>query len=133
MERRIPARLSAAEGRKFAFTVGGAFLVLTAILVWRGHMPVAYVTGSLGSLLALSGIVIPGKLSSVYNGWMAFGEAISKVTTPIFMGILFYGVLMPAGVLRRVFGGNPVLRPTGSGSYWVARTDSRKSDLQRQF
>ena len=34
----IPARLTAAEGRKFAFTVAAAFLVLAALLWWRGRL-----------------------------------------------------------------------------------------------
>ena len=48
---RIPTRLSAAEGRKFAFTVGIAFLVLAGISYWRGHTRVPVVLGSLGGVL----------------------------------------------------------------------------------
>jgi hypothetical protein len=132
LEGRIPARLTPAEGRKFAFTVGAAFLVLGGVVLWRGHDTVASVFGSIGTLLAIAGVLVPGHLGPVYRGWMAFGLALSKVTTPIFMGVLYFGVLGPAGVLRRTIGSNAVLRPRGE-SYWIPRELSRKSDLQRQF
>jgi hypothetical protein len=132
LEARIPARLTAAEGRKFAFTVGAAFLVLAAIVVWRGHVTVATVFATLGATLGLAGVIVPGKLGPVYRGWMKFGLALSKVTTPIFMGIVYFGVLGPTGLIRRAMGKNAVLRPRGE-TYWVGRDLARKSDLQRQF
>ena len=53
----IPARLSAAAaGRKFAFTVGAAFLVLAAILWWRSHLRTAYTFGGIGATLGLLGL-----------------------------------------------------------------------------
>jgi hypothetical protein len=132
LEARIPARLTAAEGRKFAFTVGAAFLVLAAIVLWRGHVTVATVFATLGTTLGLAGVIVPGKLGPVYRGWMKFGLALSKVTTPIFMGIVYFGVLGPTGLIRQAMGKNAVLRPRGE-TYWVGRDLTRKSDLQRQF
>ena len=66
----IRTRLTRSEGRKFGLSVGTAFLALTALLVWRGHIPAASVTGTLGGLLLLGGLLIPGKLGPVYAAWM---------------------------------------------------------------
>jgi hypothetical protein len=133
LEAGIPARLTPAEGRKFGFTVGGAFLVLSGITWWRGHEIPMYVLIGLGSLLILGALIIPGKLGPVYRGWMKFGEAISKVTTPIFMGIVFFGVLTPTAFIKRIFGGSKLIPSRAAATYWHERGTNRRGDLKRQF
>lgn len=134
MARRNTTRLTPREGRKFAFTVGTAFLVLAGVLFWRGHERFATAFGAIGGTLLLAGLVIPGRLGPVWHGWMAMAHAISRVTTPIFLGIVFYLVLTPIGVLRRITGGNPVFHKAEDGGYWLPRDAAhRRSDLRRQF
>ena len=135
MERRIPARLSPAEGRKFAFTVGAAFLVLAGIVWWRGHDTVATGFGGLGGTLLVLGVVIPGRLGPVYRAWMGLAFAISKITTPIVMGITYFVVLTPIGLVMRLVGYNPIRRAETEGSFWVSRPEGsgRRSNLSRQF
>jgi len=131
----IPARLTAREGRRFGLTVGGAFLVLAAIAWWRGGAVATNVFAALGSLLALAGLVIPTSLGPVERAWMGLAHAISKVTTPIVMGVMYIVVLTPVGLLRRTFGGNPLVHPAAGGSYWHPRPEGkrRSSSLERQF
>lgn len=134
MENRVPARLTPAEGRKFAFPVGAAFLVLTGILLWRQHSGPAWVTGTLAGILFLAGLLIPGKLGPVYRAWMGFALLISKVTTPIFMGIVFFVAITPIGLLMRAFGRNPVRHQAKEGTYFVTRpVGARQGNLSRQF
>jgi hypothetical protein len=99
---------------------------------WRGRQPLAIVLGSVGALLWLAGIAVPGRLQPVYRGWMGLAHAISRVTTPVFMGVVFFVVITPAGLLMRVLGRNPVRHRPTDGSYWKARTDPRGS-LTNQF
>lgn len=114
-----------AQGRKFGLTVGIAFLALTGIVVWRDHMTVAYVTGSLGGLLVLGGLLIPSKLGPIERAWMAMAHKISKVTTPIVMGIVYFLVLAPIGFVVRTIKGNPLVRVEHNGSLWVVRADEK--------
>ena len=134
MEKEIPAGLTPAEGRRFAFPVGIAFLVLSGIVLWRQHMMLVYLFASLGGLLLVAGVMIPSKLGPVYRGWMKFALILSKITTPIFMGIVFFLVIAPIGWVMRLLGRNPVRREEIDGSFWVDRApDQRRSDLSRQF
>lgn len=133
MARAVPARLTAAEGRRFAFTVGGALLVIAALLVWRGRRLGPVIVGSVGVVLMLAGVVVPTRLGPVERGWYALAAAISKVTTPIVMGVLYFVVLTPFAVVSRLFGHRPLQRPAGA-SAWVRRAaDARRGDLERQF
>ena len=130
----IPARLTAAQGRRFGLTVGGAFLLFAGIAWWRGHPTTTSVLGALGGVLSLAGLVIPTLLGPVERAWMQLAHLISKVTTPIVMGLMYLLVLTPVGLLRRTFGGNPMVHEPHSGSYWKSRpAGKRAGDLTRQF
>ena len=134
MARAVPARLTAAAGRRFAFTVGAAFVVLGAVVAWRGSRSVASVVGAIGAVLVVAGLIAPTRLGPVERAWYAFAAAISKVTTPIIMGVLYFVVMTPAGFAMRLFGRNPLVRSRSATSVWVRRpAGARRSDLERQF
>lgn len=138
MARAVSAGLIA-ERRKFALTVGLAFVALGGLLAWRGKPTAATVAASLGGALILGGVLIPGALGPVMKAWFGLSHAISRVTTPIFMSIVYFLVITPIGMLRRAFGGNAMTRQRGpqghpTERFWVERpADRRRSDLSRQF
>lgn len=135
MADRIPARLKKAEARQFGLAVGAAFLALGALVWWRGRRTSPEVFGAIGTALLLLGILLPAALVPVRRMWMAAAEGISKVTTPVFMGIVYFGILTPIGVVRRRFGHSPLERRPGSDSLWSVRdTGTRKpEDMEHQF
>lgn len=134
MERRASARLTPGEGHRFAFTLAPAFLVLAAVLWWRGAPRIAFALAIVGGLLALAGMAIPGRLGPVQRAWMGMAMAISKLTTPILLGIVYYGVITPMGLLRRTIGGNPLRRPRRDvPTHWISRGSATRGDLERQF
>ena len=96
MERPIRARLTRSEGRRFAFPVGLAFLAVASITLWRGHQSASLVLGGLAVALLLAGALIPTRLGPVYRGWMGLALVISKVTTPIFLGVVYFLVITPS-------------------------------------
>jgi hypothetical protein len=129
----VPARLSTRERRKFGLTVGIAFLAFAGISRWRGHDVAPLILASVGGALVIAGILLPQILGPVYHWWMSLARVLSKVTTPIFMGIVYFLVLTPMGILRRVFGSTPVDAKARNGSYWVAHSSSSQGSMTRQF
>jgi hypothetical protein len=125
--------LSRAQGRRFGFTLAPAFLALAALLAWRGRETLAIVAAGLGALLGLAALLIPDRLGPVQRAWMTFALALSRITTPIILGIVWYVVITPMGLLRRIVGGNPLTHREVAGGFWVRRTGSGRSDLHRQF
>lgn len=115
--------------------VGGAFLAITAIMWWRGRMgPLPY-TGGLGALLVLAGLVAPTLLGPVFKAWMGLAHLLSKVTTPIFMGVVYFLVLTPLSFVMRLFGHRGLVHQLHEGGYWEGR-DSAKPEaarMERQF
>ena len=127
-----PAGLSPAEGRRFAFTLAVAFGVLAAVAWWRSHETPATVLGAVAAVFGAAGLLVPARLGPVQRGWMGFAHGISRVTTPIFMGVVYFLVITPIGFARRLIGGNP-LRTHQGGSSWVDRREQPRGDLSRQF
>lgn len=135
MEERVPARLTAAEGRRFALTVGLAFLLLAGLAWWRGRVHVCVVFAAIGSLLILGGLLLPASLGPVFRAWMGLAHLLSRITTPVFLGIVFYVVLTPMGMALRALGASPLPRPGPGSTVWIPRAPDarRRLDMQRQF
>ena len=132
---RIPAGLTRTAGRRFAFTVGGAFLGLAGLAWWRDHVRAAVVLAVVGGVLVLGGLALPGHLGPVYRAWMGLGRAISKVTSPIFLGLVYFLVFTPFGLIMRLTG-RRTLVPSATGvSWWISRGSQRRQrkDMERQF
>lgn len=91
------------------------------------------VLGAVGGALVLGGLLLPGMMGPVQARWMALAHAISKVTTPIVMGFLYFVVLTPAGMLMRTLGHRPLRAEPNRGGYWADRDPDAPSDLSRQF
>jgi hypothetical protein len=110
---------TAKQGRRFALTLAVAFALIAAFTFWRSREGIATVSAAITAILLAAGITIPSRLEPIERGWMKFAALLSRVTTPIFMGIMYFLVLTPAGVIRRTFGRDPLDRPLADGSYWV--------------
>ena len=133
MEAGIPARLTAAQGRKFGFTVGAAFLVFAGIALWRHHTLSPKVLGGLGGALVLAAAIAPTMLGPVERAWMGLAHLLSKVTTPIFMGIVYFLVVTPIALFTRAIGRQPMKHAEKDGSFWIPVPSGGRSDMERQF
>jgi hypothetical protein len=135
LENRISAGLSAArQGRKFGLTLGAVFAALTILFWWRGKHVALQVTTSLSALLIIGAIVVPRHLVAVERAWMRLAELMSAVTTPIFLGIVYYLVFTPIGLVMRLAGHQPMRHPDVNGSLWITRDpQAAQSDLRRLF
>ncbi len=125
--------LTARQGRKFAFTLGFALLVLGGISLWRGHDIVPYVLATPGALLVLAGVIAPTRLGPIERRWMAFGERLSRITSPIILGVIYFGVFTPAGLIRKALGKNSLTAHHKPETAWVRREAKQRSDLKRQY
>jgi hypothetical protein len=120
--------------RHFALTVGAAFVTLAALAYWRGRHGTSIVFGTFGVGLGAAGLLAPARLGPAYRGWMALAVAISKVTTPVFVGVVYFAIFTPLGLAMRLLGRRPLERARGAATFWADRPEgARRSDLRRQF
>ena len=115
--------------------VGGIFL---AIGLWpavvRGAGPRSWALVA-GIVLLAPALVAPRLLAPVYRIWMTIGEALGWVNTRILLGIAFYGLVTPMGLVRRLRGEDPMRRryDAGAESYRVPKPPRPGTHMRRQF
>ena len=106
--------------REFGLIVGGILVLLSSWWLYRGKfIDAASIILATGSLLILFGLLLPRALIYPNKGWMLFAEGLSYVTTRIILGVVFFLVITPIGVIKRLLGWDPLSRrgPRGA-SYW---------------
>lgn len=121
--------------RSFGITCGTVFAVIALwpALVRNGNPHIWAATASL--LLILPALIYPTGLLKVYKGWMAVGSVLSWINTRIILGAVFYLVVTPIGVMRRLYGKDPMGKKLTADveSYRVLRKPRPASHLTRQY
>jgi hypothetical protein len=108
--------------------------LLAALAWWRGRPLGLAVFATLGAFLVLSGLAVPTQLGPISRAWMALAHGLSRITTPLFLGVIFFLVLTPVGWLMRLFGRRSLVHPAAP-SLWLPRSaDARqRADMEHQF
>ena len=114
--------------REFGLLVGGVLLVLSLWWLYRGKFPtLSHVTLPLGGLLVLLGLIFPAALVWPNKAWMALAEVLSFVTTRIILAFVFFVIVTPIGVIKRLFGWDPLHRRAArSDSYWKPYSERQR-------
>jgi hypothetical protein len=108
--------------RSFGLVFTAIFGILGLLPLWHGRTPRVWALILAGILLLVS-ILRPSVLHVANRLWMRFGLLLSRVVNPVVMGLLFYVVVTPIGLIRRMSGSDPLkLRfDSQTPSYWLAR------------
>ena len=65
--------------------------------------------------------------------WFKFGIFLGKIISPIIMGIIFFLVVTPIGLLMRLLGKDLInLKYNNNKSYWIEK-NGPKSKMKNQF
>jgi len=122
--------------RFFGLTFFVVFLIIALLpLLSRGAVrPV--VLGIALAFLAVS-LAAPAWLAPLNRLWLKIGELLHRITSPIILGVMFFGVITPIGFLMRL-AGKDLLRmkfDPHCTSYWIRREPPgpEKTSLKRQF
>ena len=114
--------------------VFAVFFALVTVAPLRHHLPPRLWASAPAALLAILAAVAPKLLRPLNRAWLRVGKLLEKITNPIVMGVLFFVVVTPAGLLMRLFGKDPLrLRlDREAASYWIERpTDLPASESMR--
>jgi len=112
------------EIRKFG-AIGVVFFgTLLAAAVWRDKTLLTYFFGLL-TLLSIGFILWPDQLKPVYLLWLKIAHFMGSKITILMLTVLFYFVITPAALLKRIFGGKPLpVKPDpDADTYWVTRPE----------
>lgn len=106
--------------REFGLLVGGILAVLGGVSLWRrGPLLRNEILLAVGGLLVVLGAVAPRLLVVPNRLWMKLAELLGRVVSPVVLAIVYFLVVTPVGLLRRLTGADPLLRRgPRRDSYW---------------
>jgi len=77
-------------------------------------------------------IIRPNLFTFINKLWIQFGILLGKIISPIVMGLVFFFVVTPTGILVRIFKKDVMGLKRGASSYWINREDKVQS-MKKQF
>ena len=123
--------------RKFGLTTGAIIVVLfTFFFPWvfdLVEMPMW--PWIMAGVLWVPALLVPAVLRPVYNTWMKIGHGIGWVNTRIILGVLFYVLVLPMGLVMRLFGNDPMARKRdeSASSYRIKSVSEPKDRLEKPY
>ena len=79
------------------------------------------------------GLINSKILTPLNKSWFKFGIILGKIVSPFVMGIIFFLVVTPIGLIMRLFGKDLLnLKYNGNKSYWIEKSGP-KSKMKNQF
>ncbi len=99
------------ELRSFGVLVGGIIAGVFGILIpllRGGALNLAFY--ATGSLLILAALGAPGMLRPLHAAWMKLGHILGWINTRIILTFFFFCILLPAGIIMRLAGKDPMNR-----------------------
>ena len=72
-------------------------------------------------------------LTPLNKVWMSFGKLLGNFVSPIVMGIIFFGVVTPTGLILKLFSKDILnLKKNKNDTYWLKK-DNSNNNMKNQF
>ena len=126
--------------RTFGFVFAIVFVVVALLPVLAGsgeHDAVRVWALVVAAVFAITALARPQILTPLNKTWLRFGHLLHKIVNPLIMGVMFFLVITPIGLVMRSLGKKPL--KTGFdknvGSYWTDRVPPGPDpdSMKRQF
>jgi hypothetical protein len=115
-------QVQSSSDRSFGLVFAAVFLIVAFYPLVGGQAVRPWAMTVAGIFLALA-LLIPKTLGPANRLWTKFGLLLHNIVSPLALGILFFLVVTPTGLLMRLFGKDPLrLRfDPAADSYWIQR------------
>ena len=83
-------------------------------------------------IFLILGLINSSFLAPLNLLWFKFGMLLGRIVSPIIMGLVFFGVVTPTGLIMKLFKKDLLrLKRNEKKSYWIER--KTKSEMKNQF
>ncbi|MCW5701512.1 MAG: hypothetical protein AB7I42_01300 [Bradyrhizobium sp.] len=112
----------AGSDRSFGLVMTGAFAAVTALNVWHAGRIWPW-TAALAAVFLIAALLRPAVLNPLNRLWLRFGLLLHRIVNPVIMALLFYGTVLPTGLVMRAMGKDllRLKREPDAASYWIVR------------
>ena len=116
----------------FALIVIGGFGVILPLASERGFF---FLPWLIGGVFIAWGVLAPTSVRPFYRLWMRFGLLMNAIISRVVLGIVFYLMVLPFGIILRIRGSDPLKRQwdPAAVSYRVISDVQDPSQMERPF
>ena len=116
----------------FAAIVVVVFGVVIPLITGNGFV---WIPWAIGGMFALWGLSAPATIRPFYRLWMRFGMLMGAIVNRVVLGVVFYLILLPFGLVFRIRGIDPLRRKWDLKleSYRVISDDPNPEHMNRPF
>ena len=114
-------------------------LVFLAVGIWMvsGGRSEGWFFLAGSALFFIVALACPSILGPLNRAWMKFGLLLSRLVNPLILGVVFFLILTPIAVIRRLLGKDSLHLGSKPGleSYWIDRTPPgpKPGSMTKQF
>ena len=120
------------SNKNFGITFSIFFLILT-FYIFINHELFNLWLLSISLIFFILGIKDSKLLLPANKIWFKFGILLGKIVSPVAMGIIFFFVITPIGLILRIFKKDVLkLKFSSDKSYWIDK-DGPESKMKNQF
>jgi hypothetical protein len=116
-------KIVAGSDRSFGLVMSVALAAVTLLNAWHAGRIWPW-TGGVALLFLAAALLRPSILHPLNVLWLKFGLLLHRIVNPVVMALLFYGTVLPTGIVMRLMGRDLLrlkLMPDAD-SYWIVRT-----------
>lgn len=124
------------SNKKFGLFFCALFLLCGTWFYLGQNNSVALGCLSIALIFFILGLFFDYALEPLNKIWMGIGHILGILVSPLFIGLIFYGLLTPLAVILRKFGRDELRLKTVAGdTHWVKinTVDSKQSTFEDQF
>ena len=126
-------KINISSNRSFGFVF---FVVFLIVALWplKYEEDIRLWSLVISIIFFILGVINSKLLTPLNKLWFKFGILLGSIVSPIIMGIVYFAVVTPIGVLMRLLG-KDLLKTTKTKSistYWMKR-DKKQTSMKKQF
>ena len=111
------------------------FIVFLLIAIWPllSESSIRVWSLIISLIFLLLGLINSKLLTPLKNIWIKLGEFLGKIIAPIIMGIIYFFIVTPIGLIMRIAGKDLInIKYSKEKSYWINRKKNI-GPMNRQF
>ena len=117
------------SNRSFGWTFSGIFLAVGVYGLWRGGAVLSWL---LLAAVLMAAVTVSREtwLTPLNRAWMSLGLLLGRVVNPLVLGVIFFGIFTPVGLVMRMWGRDAMARrfEPDLKSYWLERNPPGPAD-----
>ncbi|AFS48555.1 hypothetical protein HIMB59_00003550 [alpha proteobacterium HIMB59] len=131
----INKNIALPSNQKFGYFFTLVFLITSIYFYFRENNMAFYVLGACSIVFFIVTLLKAEILKPLNKLWMGFGLVLGMIVSPMVMGVIFFMIFTPIGILMRLFGRDELLLQfKAKSSYWIKRhEDIHSNSFRRQF